>query len=47
MELKWTRQALSDLARLYDFLPTVNQQAAAGGSTHRTGTDYSTHNPIE
>ena len=29
MELKWTRQALSDLARLYEFLSAVNQQAAA------------------
>ena len=24
MELKWTRQALSDLARLYEFLAPVN-----------------------
>ena len=29
MELKWTRKALSDLARLYDFLAPVNSQAAA------------------
>ena len=29
MELKWTRQALSDLARLYEFLAPVNQSAAA------------------
>jgi plasmid stabilization system protein ParE len=29
MELKWTSQALSDLARLYDFLAPVNQPAAA------------------
>ena len=29
MELKWTRQALSDLTRLYEFLSVVNQQAAA------------------
>ena len=29
MELKWTRQALSDLTRLYEFLSAVNQQAAA------------------
>ena len=29
MELKWTSQALSDLTRLYEFLSTVNQQAAA------------------
>lgn len=29
MELKWTSQALSDLARLYDFLAPINQQAAA------------------
>ena len=28
MELKWTSQALSDLARLYEFLSPVNQQAA-------------------
>jgi plasmid stabilization system protein ParE len=29
MELKWTSKALSDLARLYDFLAPVNKQAAA------------------
>jgi len=29
MELKWTNKALSDLARLYDFLSVVNRQAAA------------------
>ncbi|MFH0341538.1 MAG: type II toxin-antitoxin system RelE/ParE family toxin [Chromatiales bacterium] len=29
MELKWTSKALSDLARLYEFLATVNQRAAA------------------
>jgi plasmid stabilization system protein ParE len=29
MELKWTSKALSDLARLYEFLSTVNQPAAA------------------
>jgi len=29
MELKWTSKALSDLARLYEFLALVNQQAAA------------------
>ena len=29
MELKWTSKALSDLARLYEFLTSVNQQAAA------------------
>ena len=29
MELKWTRQALSDLARLYEFLAPVNRLAAA------------------
>jgi plasmid stabilization system protein ParE len=29
MELKWTSKALSDLARLYEFLATVNQLAAA------------------
>jgi plasmid stabilization system protein ParE len=29
IELKWTGKALSDLARLYDFLATVNQAAAA------------------
>ncbi len=29
MELKWTRAALSDLGRLYDFLAPVNTQAAA------------------
>lgn len=28
MELKWTSKALSDLARLYDFLAPVNQPAA-------------------
>ncbi len=29
MQLKWTSKARSDLARLYEFLATVNQQAAA------------------
>jgi len=29
MELKWTRKALSDLARLYGFLAPVNKPAAA------------------
>ena len=29
MELEWTSKALSDLARLYDFLAPVNRQAAA------------------
>lgn len=29
MELKWTGKALSDLTRLYDFLSTVNRDAAA------------------
>jgi len=29
MELKWTGKALSDLTRLYDFLATVNRDAAA------------------
>jgi len=28
MEVKWTSKALSDLARLYDFLAPVNKQAA-------------------
>ncbi|MBI2778185.1 MAG: type II toxin-antitoxin system RelE/ParE family toxin [Gammaproteobacteria bacterium] len=29
MELKWTSKALSDLARLYEFLALVNRGAAA------------------
>jgi len=29
MELKWTSKALSDLARLYEFLAAANQAAAA------------------
>jgi plasmid stabilization system protein ParE len=29
MELKWTSKALSDLARLYTFLASINQPAAA------------------
>jgi len=29
MQLKWTSKALSDLARLYDFLAPVNKPAAA------------------
>lgn len=29
MELKWSSKAMSDLARLYEFLATVNQPAAA------------------
>lgn len=28
MQLKWTSKALSDLARLYEFLASVNRQAA-------------------
>jgi plasmid stabilization system protein ParE len=30
MELKWSSKALSDLARLHDFLAPTNAQAAAG-----------------
>ena len=29
MELKWTSQAQFDLARLYEFLAPINQEAAA------------------
>lgn len=29
MQLKWTSKALSDLARLYEFLAPVNRSAAA------------------
>ena len=29
MELKWTSRALSDLVRLYEFLASANQPAAA------------------
>jgi len=29
MELKWTNKALSDLARLYEFLSPVDKRAAA------------------
>jgi plasmid stabilization system protein ParE len=29
MDLKWTNKALSDLARLYEFLTPVNKPAAA------------------
>ncbi|MDY7560478.1 type II toxin-antitoxin system RelE/ParE family toxin [Pseudomonas sp. 10B1] len=29
MELKWTSKALSDITRLYEFLASVNQPAAA------------------
>ncbi len=29
MELKWTNKALSDLARLYEFMAAVNSQAAS------------------
>ena len=29
MEIKWTSKALSDLARLYDFLALANKSAAA------------------
>lgn len=29
MQLKWTSKALSDLARLHEFLALVNKQAAA------------------
>ena len=37
MELKWTSKALSDLARLYEFLAPVNQQAAANTVQALTG----------
>ena len=30
MRIRWTIQARSDLARLYEFLAPVNRQAAAG-----------------
>lgn len=30
MELKWTSKALSDLARLHEFLSSVNRPAATG-----------------
>lgn len=29
MQLKWTSKALSDMVRLYEFLASLNQQAAA------------------
>lgn len=29
MEIKWTSRALSDLSRLYNFLASVNKQAAS------------------
>lgn len=29
MELKWTNKALSDLARLFDFLAAINRPAAS------------------
>ncbi|WP_457661120.1 type II toxin-antitoxin system RelE/ParE family toxin [Sinorhizobium medicae] len=29
MKLEWTRKAVADLGRLYDFLASVNRQAAA------------------
>ena len=29
MKVKWTNKALSDLSRLFEFLATVNRQAAA------------------
>ena len=29
MKIKWTSKALSDLARLYEFLASVNKRAAA------------------
>ncbi|WP_434624714.1 type II toxin-antitoxin system RelE/ParE family toxin [Pseudomonas sp. Z1-29] len=36
MELKWTSKALSDIARLYEFLALVNQPAAARTVQHLT-----------
>ena len=36
MELKWSSKAMSDLARLYEFLATVNQPAAASTVQHLT-----------
>ncbi|ANL50667.1 toxin-antitoxin system toxin RelE/ParE family protein (plasmid) [Rhizobium phaseoli] len=29
MEIKWTSKAVSDIARLYDFLSPINRRAAA------------------
>jgi len=37
MELKWTSKALSDLARLYEFLAPVNMRAAARTVQSLTG----------
>lgn len=41
MELQWTRRALSDLARLYEFLATVNKRAAARTVQQLTATPTS------
>ncbi len=38
MRLKWTSKALADLARLYEFLATVNKQAAARAVQSLTNT---------
>jgi len=37
MELKWTKRALSDLARLHEFLAPVSPQAAARTVQSLTG----------
>ncbi len=34
MELKWTSKAISDLARLYEFLALANKPAAARNAVH-------------
>jgi plasmid stabilization system protein ParE len=41
MELKWTSKSLSDLARLYEFLATVNKKAAI--DTIKSLTKAATH----
>lgn len=42
MELKWTSKALSDLARLYDFLVLASKPAASqNGAVPDTGTGHS------
>lgn len=44
MELKWTNKALSDLARLYDFLAQIDKRAAVNTVRSLTAAPAKVHN---
>ncbi|MGB4673347.1 MAG: type II toxin-antitoxin system RelE/ParE family toxin [Azovibrio sp.] len=46
MKLKWTSKALSDLARLYEFLALVNKPAAARAVQALTRAPTTDHRPL-